>query len=179
MALLHAELLLQARRGRRVLEHQLLVRIHVLWACCAISAHLVKAGQDELQLARIGVDVADGEDAVLARLELLGITGNEVLMEIQAPVGDGPELHGQPEERQHGRRPAARRWRRPRPSPYRRVRRPRPCSAVTWPSLKVISPISTSASIFCTEAARAEIVAAVQQSQRLGDRLQVQGPIER
>ena len=34
------------------------------------------------------------------RLELLGIDGDQVLVEIEPPVGDGSELHGEPEERQ-------------------------------------------------------------------------------
>ena len=62
---------------------------------------LVEAGEDELQLAGVGVDVADGKDALLARLELLGIDRDEVFGKRDPPVGDGAELHRQPEEGEH------------------------------------------------------------------------------
>ena len=65
----HAELLLQAGRRRRVLEHQPLVRIDVAVRLLRHQRALVEAGQDQLELARIGVDVADGEDAGHAGLE--------------------------------------------------------------------------------------------------------------
>ena len=99
--LLHAELLLQARRRGGVLEDQLLVRIDIFMGCLRHQRRLMEAGQDELQLAGIGVDVADGEDARLARLELRGVDGNEILVEIEAPIGDRPELHGETEEGHH------------------------------------------------------------------------------
>src|SRR5207342_3225657 len=58
-----AELLLQARRGGRVLEHQPLVRIDVAVRLLRHQRALVESGQDQLQLAGIGVDVADRENA--------------------------------------------------------------------------------------------------------------------
>ena len=61
----------------------------------------MKTGQDQLELARIGVDVADGENARNARFEFRRIDGDQVLIEIDSPTGDRPELHGEPEERQH------------------------------------------------------------------------------
>ena len=41
---------------------------------------LMEPGQDELQLAGIGVDVADGENARNAGLEFRRIDGNQVFM---------------------------------------------------------------------------------------------------
>ena len=61
----------------------------------------VEAGQNEFQLARIGVDVADGEDSGRRGLEFLGVGRHEVLVQVQAPVGDGAELHRQTEEGHH------------------------------------------------------------------------------
>ena len=62
----------------------------------------MEARQDQLQLAGIGVDVADGEDALDGGFELLGVHGDQVLMQVEAPFGDGAKLHGEAEERQHG-----------------------------------------------------------------------------
>ena len=50
----HAELLLQARRRRRVLEDELLVREDVAVRLLRHQRGLVEAAQDELELARIG-----------------------------------------------------------------------------------------------------------------------------
>ena len=47
---------------------------------------LMETRQDQLQLARIGVDVADGENARNARFELRRVDGDQILMEIDAPV---------------------------------------------------------------------------------------------
>ncbi len=77
---LDAEFLLQTRRRRRVLEEQLLVRVDDLVRGLRHQRRLVKARQYELQLARIRIDVADGEDALLTRLEAFGIDGDKVLV---------------------------------------------------------------------------------------------------
>src|SRR4051812_29704999 len=58
-----SELLLKACRGGRVLEQQLLLRIDVAVHFLRRERTLVEAREDQLQLARIGVDVADREDA--------------------------------------------------------------------------------------------------------------------
>src|SRR5688572_30276663 len=84
--LIDAELLLQAGRRRRVLEGQLLVRKDVTVRLLRHQRRLVKAGQDQLQLARIGVDVADREDTRLAGLERAGIDRDQILVEAKAPV---------------------------------------------------------------------------------------------
>src|SRR5436190_7456911 len=96
----HAQLLLQGGGRGGVLEQQLLARIDDVVGGLRHQRHLVKARQDELQLAGVGVDVADGEDARFAGLELLGIHGDEVLIQVEPPIGDRPELHGEPEEGQ-------------------------------------------------------------------------------
>ena len=61
----------------------------------------MEAGQDQLQLAGIGVDVADREDAGHVGLKGAGVDRDQVVLELQAPIGDRAELHGQAEERQH------------------------------------------------------------------------------
>src|SRR3546814_17290875 len=55
----------------------------------------MEAGQDHLQLPGIPVDIADGEDARLGRLELLGIRRDQVLVQVQAELGDRTQLHRQ------------------------------------------------------------------------------------
>src|SRR5216684_9039270 len=59
----HPELLLQAGRRRRILEHQPLAGEDVVVGLLGHQGCLVEAAQDELELARISVDVADREDA--------------------------------------------------------------------------------------------------------------------
>src|SRR6185437_14954036 len=58
----------------------------------------VKARQDELLLAGIGVDVAHREDSRQGRLELLGVHLEGLLLELEPPLGDRPELRMQTEE---------------------------------------------------------------------------------
>jgi hypothetical protein len=69
----------------------------------------VEARQDQLLLARIGVDVAHGEDARHIGLELLGVDHLQLLaLDVQAPFGDRAELGRQAEEhQQHVQRHAA------------------------------------------------------------------------
>src|SRR4029077_20683611 len=93
-----SELLLQAGRRRRVLGHEPLVRINVAVRLLRHQRDLVEAGEDQLELARIGVDVADREDARDVGLELLSIDRNEIVVELDAPVRHRAELHGEPEE---------------------------------------------------------------------------------
>src|SRR5487761_1102103 len=63
---------------------------------------LVKAGKDELELARIPVDVADGENARDIGLEARRVDRDElVVLQLDSPIRQRTELHGQPEERQH------------------------------------------------------------------------------
>src|SRR5215470_3092349 len=85
------ELFLQARRRGRVLEHEPLVWIDVAMRLLRHQRALVEAAQDQLQLARIGVDVADGEDAGHACLERTGLDRHEIVLEFNAPVSDRTE----------------------------------------------------------------------------------------
>src|SRR5712691_5557094 len=99
----HAQLLLQAGRGGGVLEHQLLVREHVMIGPLRHQRRLVEAAQDELDLPRVPIDVADGENPGLVGLEACGVDRNELaLAQLDTPLRHRPELHGEPEERQHG-----------------------------------------------------------------------------
>src|SRR5689334_24507064 len=62
---------------------------------------LVEAREDELELARVPVDVADREDAGDIRFERAGVDRDELaVLELDAPVGDRSKLHGEPEERE-------------------------------------------------------------------------------
>ena len=89
--------------------------IHVVLHAEGRERGLVEAGQDQLLLARIGVDVADREDARHAGLELLGVDRERLLLEREAPVRDRAELRMQAEAGDHllaahvGRRLVARR----------------------------------------------------------------------
>src|SRR5262249_11917382 len=57
--------------------------------------------ENELELAGIPIDVADRENARHVRFERAGVDRDELaVFELDAPVGDRPELHGEPEERQ-------------------------------------------------------------------------------
>src|SRR6266446_10460494 len=69
----HPELLLQACRRRRVLEHQTLVGEDVVVGLLGHQGCLVEAAQDELELTWISVDIADREDARHVGLEGLGV----------------------------------------------------------------------------------------------------------
>ena len=60
------------------MEGQLLVGIDVAVDFLRRQCALVKAAQDQLELARIGVDIADGEDALLAGLEFGGVDRDQV-----------------------------------------------------------------------------------------------------
>ena len=64
------------------------------------QGRFVEAGEDQLELARIGDDIADAENARLFAFELGGINRNHILVETKAEFGDGAEFDGQPEERQ-------------------------------------------------------------------------------
>src|SRR3546814_8457873 len=79
----HFQPLLQFARRGGVLEPQLLVRMHVVEGLVRHQRRLVEAGEDELQLAGVADDVADGEDLRRRGLELLGVHGDEVLLQVQ------------------------------------------------------------------------------------------------
>src|SRR3712207_3093822 len=76
------ELLLKARRGGRVLEDDALVGVDDALGGLGHQGRFVEAGKNELQLARIGVDVTDRKDAGLGGLELLGIDRYQVFVEV-------------------------------------------------------------------------------------------------
>src|SRR5688572_4622832 len=86
--------------GGRVFEMQRLARMDQ--RIDAVRGHrgLGEAAQDELQLAGIARDVADGEDAGRARRTGLGRDRDMVVVEVEAPTGDRPEIHREAEERQ-------------------------------------------------------------------------------
>ena len=61
----------------------------------------VESGKDELELARIPIDVADGEHARHAGFKTFRLDGDEfVVAELDAPIRDRTKFHRQSEERQ-------------------------------------------------------------------------------
>src|SRR5215469_2409536 len=96
----HAKPLVHDGARGCVLQELLLLRIQMMLDGEGRERRLVKSGQDELLLARVGVDVADGEHAEETRLELLGIHRERALLECQTPLSDRTELWMQPEEHQ-------------------------------------------------------------------------------
>ena len=95
----HAEQLVQLRARRRVLQRLRPIRVDTRSAI-AIGGErrLVEAADDQLLLARVGVDVADREDARRRGLEALGVDDDLLSLERQAPVGDRPELRAPAEQ---------------------------------------------------------------------------------
>src|SRR5580693_522650 len=96
---IHAELFLQARRGCRVLERQPLTWKNIVVDFLRRQRALVEAAQNEFQLARIVIDIADRENAGDIGLEGSRIDRNEVLVQVQSPTGNRTELHREPEKR--------------------------------------------------------------------------------
>src|SRR6185437_8796341 len=96
----NAQSLVHYWTGGGVLEELPLLRIEVVLDAEGGERRLVKARQDELFLAGIGVDVTHREDSRQARLEPLGVDLQGLLLELEPPFGDGPELGMQAEEDQ-------------------------------------------------------------------------------
>src|SRR5262245_55710051 len=141
---------------------------------------LVEARQDELELAWIGVDIADGEDALLVRLEFLGVDRDEVLVQLEAPIGYRAELHGEPEERHHdlGRLLEG--------GAVGTLYRDRTELAVLAVQFRHLTELETNVAavderqhLLHRGRRRPKLCAAMQQRDRICHRLQVQGPIER
>src|SRR5947208_3216022 len=61
---------------------------------CAFAEAL----EDELELARVGGDVADGEDAGGGGLAGRRVDADVAVLEVEAPGGDGAEIHREAEE---------------------------------------------------------------------------------
>src|SRR6185312_4077000 len=93
-----AQSLLHDRARGGVLEKLLLLRIEMVLDRERRERGLVKPRKNELLLARVGVDVTHGKDAGQASLNFLGIDPQGLLLELDAPFRDGPELRVQPEE---------------------------------------------------------------------------------
>ncbi len=127
---------------RSVLQQELLVGVqrHFSAPRRDISATSWKPDRISLSLPGYRVDIADHENPDSAALELLGIDEDQVLIEIEPPLRDGPELHGQSEERQHDR---GRQAFSP-PAVILTVTASStpsaPCSAVTWPMTSFTVP---------------------------------------
>src|ERR1700754_3067983 len=80
----HAEPLMHDRARGRVLQELLLLRKQVMLNGERGERGLVKAGQDQLFLARIGVDIADGEHSRQTGLKLLRVDLQRLFLQLQA-----------------------------------------------------------------------------------------------
>src|SRR6185312_12563067 len=88
----HTQTLLHGGTRGRVLQKLLLGRIEMMLDGEGRQRRLVKARQDQLLLARVGVDVADREDPGNVRLKLLGVDLDGLAGKLEAPLGDRAEL---------------------------------------------------------------------------------------
>src|SRR6476646_8047248 len=93
-----AEQLVQLGARRRVLQRLRALRVDELADRERGERRLVEAADDELLLARIGVDVADREDPGRRGLEARGVDDDLLLLEREAPVRDRPELRAPAEQ---------------------------------------------------------------------------------
>jgi hypothetical protein len=78
----------------------LLVRENIGRRAECRQRRFVKARQDQLLLARIGIDIAHREDAGHVGFKLLGIDANLFALDFEAPLGNWPELRRKAEEHQ-------------------------------------------------------------------------------
>src|ERR1700756_822454 len=98
-----AELLLQAGGRGGVLKNQPLAWIDVVVRLLRHQRAFVEARQDELELARIPVDVADRKNPGHARFERRGVDHDILaVLHFHAPIRDRTELHCESEEWQRG-----------------------------------------------------------------------------
>src|SRR5450631_1730519 len=93
-----AEQLVQLGARRRVLQRLRAIGMNELADRERGERRFVEAADDELLLARIGVDIADREDPRRRGLEARRVDDELLLLERQAPVGDRPELRAPAEE---------------------------------------------------------------------------------
>ena len=59
----------------------------------------MKARQNQFEFPRIGIDIPNRKNTAFTGLELLRINGNEILMQVELLVGDGPKFHRKTKER--------------------------------------------------------------------------------
>ena len=81
-----------------VLQELLLLGIQMVLHAKCRQRRFVKARQDELLLARIGIDVAHGKDTGDAGLELLAVDFQSFAVELEFPLRDRSQLGVQTEE---------------------------------------------------------------------------------
>src|SRR4051794_16627760 len=84
----NTQFLLQVRARGRVAEDQLLFGKADLERLLAHQRRLVESGQDQLELAGIGADVANGENPGLVGGELGRVDRDQVAIEVEPPLGD-------------------------------------------------------------------------------------------
>ena len=81
----------RSRAGGGVLEEHVFARKQKGQRAVGGQRGFVKAAEDEFFLARVGVDVAHGEDARLAGGEFFGVHHQLLALDGQAPVGNRPQ----------------------------------------------------------------------------------------
>src|SRR5207302_9652347 len=88
--------------GRRIFEMERLSGMDEWVDGMRRHRRLGEAREDELQLALVSGDIADGEDAGHRGSAGRGIDDDVVALEVEAPLRDRPEIHGKPEEGEEG-----------------------------------------------------------------------------
>ena len=96
----YAETLVHQRARGGVLQVHFLARFNEGLGGKGRQCRLVEAAENEFLLARVVADIADGEDAGNVGLKSLGIDGDGLLVQCQAPLGDRPQLGREAEEDQ-------------------------------------------------------------------------------
>src|SRR5205085_5935255 len=96
----HSQALVHHRARGGVLQELFLLRIQMMLDRERGQRRLVEPAQDELLLSRVSIDVTHREYSRHAGLELLGVDGQRLLFQRQAPLRDRSELRVQAEEHQ-------------------------------------------------------------------------------
>jgi hypothetical protein len=97
-SVLDAQSLVHQGAGRGVLQAYLLFRVNVLLHRESGERRFVKPTQNQLFLARIAVDVADGEDAGHVGLELFRIHLELPFVQFETPLRNWTQVGGQAPE---------------------------------------------------------------------------------
>jgi hypothetical protein len=88
----HTQHLVEFWTGGGVLQQHALVWVDDGRSAERCKRAFVEARQDELLLARVGVDVADREDTGFVGRKLFGVYNQLLSLDIKAPVGDRSQL---------------------------------------------------------------------------------------
>ena len=82
------------------MEAEFFVWINIAKGLLRHQGAFVETGQNEFELAGIGIDITDGKNARCCGFKFFGIHRHKVFMQVQAEIGYRSKLHRQPIERQ-------------------------------------------------------------------------------